>query len=219
MSAANAKVQEPSMEEILASIRRIIADDQTAKSAEPLPEPMPDPVPVPAMAAAPVGIRLAAEAEADVLDLADFASHIPEEPLPPLVEDDIAFAEEPEPEPEPLPEPEAQLPPEPSPEPLAEPAAEPAPAFAPVPDLSAAAVAEAARAEVQDRLLSRSTDTVVSTAFNSLAHTILTNNPRTLEDLVGDMLRPMLKTWLDDNLPTIVERLVRAEIERVARGR
>jgi cell pole-organizing protein PopZ len=32
------------------------------------------------------------------------------------------------------------------------------------------------------------------------------------------MLRPMLKKWLDDNLPTIVERLVRVEIERVARG-
>ena len=44
-------------------------------------------------------------------------------------------------------------------------------------------------------------------------------NARTLEDLVQDMLRPMLKAWLDDNLPSMVERLVRAEIERVARGR
>jgi cell pole-organizing protein PopZ len=33
------------------------------------------------------------------------------------------------------------------------------------------------------------------------------------------MLRPMLKVWLDDNLPGLVERLVRAEIERVSRGR
>jgi hypothetical protein len=33
------------------------------------------------------------------------------------------------------------------------------------------------------------------------------------------MLRPMLKQWLDENLPAIVERLVRAEIQRVARGR
>ena len=39
------------------------------------------------------------------------------------------------------------------------------------------------------------------------------------EDLVKEMLRPMLKAWLDDNLPTLVERLVRAEIERVSRGR
>ena len=37
--------------------------------------------------------------------------------------------------------------------------------------------------------------------------------------LVREMLRPMLKVWLDDNLPSLVERLVRAEIERVSRGR
>jgi cell pole-organizing protein PopZ len=43
-------------------------------------------------------------------------------------------------------------------------------------------------------------------------------NATTLEDLVKEMLRPMLKTWLDDNLPSMVERLVRAEIERVSRG-
>jgi cell pole-organizing protein PopZ len=42
---------------------------------------------------------------------------------------------------------------------------------------------------------------------------------RTLEDIVRELMRPMLKTWLDDNLPSMVERLVRAEIERVARGR
>jgi cell pole-organizing protein PopZ len=51
-----------------------------------------------------------------------------------------------------------------------------------------------------------------------LAHTVSSSTTRSLEDLVRDMLRPMLKNWLDDNLPTIVERLVRAEIERVARG-
>ena len=48
---------------------------------------------------------------------------------------------------------------------------------------------------------------------------MLLQNARTLEDLVRDMLRPMLKSWLDDNLPSVVERLVRAEIERVSRGR
>ena len=45
------------------------------------------------------------------------------------------------------------------------------------------------------------------------------NHARTLDDLVKEMLRPMLKSWLDDNLPSIVERIVRAEIERVSRGR
>src|SRR6266487_2021693 len=39
------------------------------------------------------------------------------------------------------------------------------------------------------------------------------------EELVSELLRPMLKAWLDDNLPAIVERLVRAEIERVSRAR
>ena len=39
------------------------------------------------------------------------------------------------------------------------------------------------------------------------------------EDLVKEMLRPMLKSWLDDNLPGLVDRIVRAEIERVSRGR
>ena len=59
----------------------------------------------------------------------------------------------------------------------------------------------------------------VDMAFNSLAHTVLVQNSRTLEDLVREMLKPMLKAWLDDNLPNMVERLVRAEIERVSRGR
>lgn len=70
-----------------------------------------------------------------------------------------------------------------------------------------------------ERLVSKTTDDSVGQHFTMLAHTVLTNNARTLEDLVKDMLRPMLKSWLDDNLPTMVERLVRAEIERVARGR
>jgi uncharacterized protein len=66
-------------------------------------------------------------------------------------------------------------------------------------------------------LLSPHTTAAVDTAFNSLTNTVLSQNPRTLEDLVRDMLRPMLKAWLDANLPEIVERLVRAEIERVSR--
>ncbi len=70
-----------------------------------------------------------------------------------------------------------------------------------------------------DHLLSQNTDDVVHSAFENLSHTILANNARTLEDLVEEMLRPMLKTWLDHNLPTLVERLVRQEIERVSRGR
>jgi cell pole-organizing protein PopZ len=67
-------------------------------------------------------------------------------------------------------------------------------------------------------ILSHSTVSAVESAFNSLANTVLSNNARTLEDLVKEMLRPMLKSWLDDNLPGLVERIVKAEIERVSRG-
>jgi cell pole-organizing protein PopZ len=68
-------------------------------------------------------------------------------------------------------------------------------------------------------LLSNTASAAVDSAFNTLAQTVLVHNARTLEDLVREMLRPMLKSWLDDNLPTMVERIVKAEIERVSRGR
>jgi uncharacterized protein len=45
------------------------------------------------------------------------------------------------------------------------------------------------------------------------------NTQPSLEDVVRDALRPMLKSWLDENLPDVVDRIVRAEIERVIRGR
>ncbi len=81
----------------------------------------------------------------------------------------------------------------------------------------------AGRAEPRHRetqpMLSSETDLAVARAFNSLSRTVLSDNARTLEDLVTEMLRPLLKAWLDDNLPPLVERLVRTEIERVARGR
>ncbi len=72
---------------------------------------------------------------------------------------------------------------------------------------------------VEQPLLSHSTSVAVDSAFASLAQTVLHQNARTLDDLVKEMLRPMLKAWLDDNLPSLVERLVRSEIERVSRGR
>jgi cell pole-organizing protein PopZ len=70
-----------------------------------------------------------------------------------------------------------------------------------------------------EALLSPRTTAAVDLAFNTLAQTVLVQNSRTLDDLVREMLKPMLKAWLDDNLPNLVERLVRAEIERVSRGR
>jgi cell pole-organizing protein PopZ len=80
------------------------------------------------------------------------------------------------------------------------------------------------RASAQSKLiptwrLPNATAQAVDSAFNTLAHTVLGQNARTLEDLVKEMLRPLLKSWLDDNLPSLVERIVRTEIERVSRGK
>jgi hypothetical protein len=71
----------------------------------------------------------------------------------------------------------------------------------------------------REQLISGEAKNAVHAAFDALAQTVLVDNARTLEDLVGEMLRPMLTAWLNDNLPTVVERLVRAEIERVSRGK
>lgn len=85
------------------------------------------------------------------------------------------------------------------------------------PDDCEAAEPGEATAAPDTPLLSPRATAAVDVAFNSLSHSMLSQNPRTLEDVVRDMLRPMLKEWLDANLPSMVERLVRAEIERVSR--
>lgn len=97
---------------------------------------------------------------------------------------------------------------------------EPAPMDMPAGDpLEHARRTLSAQMELDEPLLSRQATAAVDSAFTTLAHTVLSQNARTLDDLVKEMLRPMLKAWLDDNLPSLVERLVRAEIERVSRGR
>lgn len=189
--SAQPKPNEPSMEEILASIRRIISDDEV-KPAEAGVEPAP-------VAEEPAVVDI----DEDVLDLgAEAALVLPPEPEAEAksVDGDVDFLDSPAPEPEPV-----QVAPEPPPEPVA------APVFATAPPPPSAPFDMA-------QLLSDQTSSAVTSAFGQLAHTVLSNNARTLEDLVKDMLKPMLKGWLDDNLPTMVERLVRAEIERVARG-
>lgn len=74
--------------------------------------------------------------------------------------------------------------------------------------------------EVQPALLSQNTGLQVARSFEELAAAIdgAAAERRSLDEIAEDMLRPMLREWLDDNLPTLVERLVREEIERVARG-
>jgi cell pole-organizing protein PopZ len=67
-------------------------------------------------------------------------------------------------------------------------------------------------------ILSSSTGEQVARSFQDLALALDDAQRRSLDQIAEDMLRPMLQEWLDDNLPTLVERLVREEIERVARG-
>lgn len=258
-----AKAQEPSMEEILASIRRIIADDE-AKPATPAPAPAavapkpeppkpapppskpaamtpppsaPSPVtqaapPKPAAAPKPAPPPMPAPAESNSQDDIDAllagldAGTTEEEVRPPQPDGDVLELTDemalPEPEPEPAPPPPPPPPPPVQKAPIeddiefAEAAPKPR---APEPAYEPPAAAAAWSEEPQQPILSRTTAAAVESAFNSLATTVLSNNARTLEDLVKEMLRPMLKAWLDDNLPTLVERIVRQEIERVSRGR
>jgi len=192
-----AKAQEPSMEEILASIRRIIADDDAAK---------PPPASAKPGAAAPAPAAPAPEEPRDDMDamLADLEEEPAQPPSAPP--DDVLELTEA----------------------MAAPAPEPAqPSFRRIePDQDVVFDEVAAMPSpppprapaAESPLLSNAASAAVHSAFGSLAHSVLAQNPRTLEDLVKEMLRPMLKAWLDDNLPVMVERLVRAEIERVSRG-
>jgi cell pole-organizing protein PopZ len=186
------------MEEILASIRRIIADEEPADSAAhagaafdaPPPRTAPSP-PEPA----------AREEEIDSM-LARLQGEPRQAPLP---EQPVA----------------------------SERTAEPMPAARggrfeeSAPEQHAARPPEERRGvpPAGDRgLVSAATTAAVDAAFNALAQSTLAQaaqarNGRTLEELVSELIRPMLKTWLDENLPGMVERLVRAEIERVSRGR
>jgi cell pole-organizing protein PopZ len=74
------------------------------------------------------------------------------------------------------------------------------------------------RLEAPKLLISEAAGQQVARSFEDLAAAIDGVQRRSLDEIAQEMLRPMLQEWLDDNLPTLVERLVREEIERVARG-
>ena len=211
--AQAAKAQEPSMEEILASIRRIIADDETkapppraaappsppaaaprpppppaAPRAVVPPPPPPTPIPPPSPVSSEVDSLIAAAEPPAAAEILDLTESMAAPDLPPAAFRTIDGQSD-------IVFAEASSAPEPQPQ------------------------SELAPSRVSERLLSGAASAAVDSAFNSLAQTVLVNNARTLEDLVREILRPMLKSWLDDNLPGVVERLVRAEIERVSRGR
>jgi len=239
-----AKVQEPSMEEILASIRRIIADDEAkpadkgasapasdaSVAAPPAAKPavMTD-IPPSAIAAAQAAPAKAAPApepapppaaansqdDIDAMLAGLDATTTEAEVRPPLPDGDVFDLTDEMALPDPQPAPFRRVDPDDDlefSEAVAASAPHRQPAFEPPPLYDSPA-------PPPQQILSRSTVSAVESAFNTLANTVLSNNARTLEDLVKEMLRPMLKSWLDDNLPGLVERIVKAEIERVSRGR
>jgi cell pole-organizing protein PopZ len=189
--------QEPTMEEILASIRRIISEDEApAEGAPALPEPEPEA----AAAAAPEPPRIDDQIAA-IRAAAGVAGEEGDDDgdleLTQKVEThgDLDFVEV-----EPAPEPE--------PEPAAAVMVHEPPVEAPPPALA------------DDGLVSASVAAAAAATFGRLSSGVLMPaEGRTLEDVVREMLRPMLQQWLDDNLPGIVQQAVEAEVERISRSR
>jgi hypothetical protein len=234
-----AKVREPSMEEILASIRRIITDDdavkappdslssaslaalalphQSTETVKPNRMPMtPSAKPSPSLARAP------SAPASDPAPSAYAANAVRSHD-----DTDTQFATLDEPQ---SPDPERASPlsssrethkaPPPRPADMLEPTEEMrTPSSQPTFRKAHAEPGSDRPATEPPRLMSSSTEATVESAFNALAQTVIVQNARTLDDLVREMLRPMLKAWLDENLPHMVERLVRAEIERISGGR
>jgi|GraSoiStandDraft_2_1057267.scaffolds.fasta_scaffold169133_2 uncharacterized protein len=193
-----AKGQEPSMEEILASIRRIIADDEPANETT---ESRQENVARESAAQAPPRPSAAPSHAAPMSPPPRIAPADAAASTPPMSEEEIDSML-------------AHLRGTPRQPSAASARTEAAAASEPAPTL------DAPRAAIEDRgLLSAATTAAVDAAFDALARTAQARNGRTLEEVVSELLRPMLKTWLDENLPEMVERLVRAEIERVSRGR
>jgi hypothetical protein len=67
-------------------------------------------------------------------------------------------------------------------------------------------------------IISEQASRQVAAAFGELSEVFAARSKKTFDEMAEEMMRPMLQDWLDNNLPTLVERLVREEIERVARG-
>lgn len=181
-----------SMEDILASIRRILNEDE-APAAAPTPDAPPAAVPPAAYAAPPVAEPAAAPLA--VAPAPPVAAPTAPEPLVLTEEMMVAAPEDSKPAPA-VAEPPQFAVPEPVPLPVMAPAAD---------SLLAPAAAAAATAAVGQLLR----------AVSSERGATVTRGGPSIEDVVREELRPLLKDWLDQHLPPLVERLVRAEIERV----
>ncbi len=193
--------QEPTMEEILASIRRIISEDDAPAAEIPgevalAPEPAPPPRVEPAAVhAAPAVHQDPEDADDEVLELTDPAPP----PAPVETHGDIdVFVAPPKPEPV-------------KPEPVV---AE-TPAYEPPPE------APSSVSFVEDEpLLSGGSQEKAASQFGRLTQSIaMPPSSQTLDGVVRELLRPLLKAWLDEHLPAIVEERVQAEVDRVFRRR
>ncbi|MDP3897391.1 MAG: DUF2497 domain-containing protein [Mesorhizobium sp.] len=201
MPQTNAAQREPSMEEILASIRRIIEDSDTARKIADDE--------IPAAANAPSSDQV--KAFRDELRIPPVESPRAER----------SFFKEPE-----RTASIAAFPATPAPEPTA---AEPdiddglmmdedfdAAEMEPAPEQSAPTVAE--NQNPKPAIISEIAGRQVAAAFGELSDAFAATRRKSFDEMAEEMIRPMLQDWLDNNLPTLVERLVREEIERVARG-
>lgn len=203
---SSAQQREPSMEEILASIRRIIedsdtvraaADEQVAAPVEAL-APQPQKLEIEAFRAGlddPEQEAASATAEAEN-DIAEMPADIPAFSSAQAMTQPAVTPAEVADGPEPASSPALSRPQE-QPATPSEPAVESRPATA---------------------IVSDSTGRQVAAAFGELSEAFAASRRRSFDEMAQEMLRPMLQDWLDNNLPTLVERLVREEIERVARG-
>ncbi len=219
--------KEPSMDEILSSIRQIIADDDAATATvKPVVLAPVEPLALSAAQMLPMARRIEAEPARPVTSPAvfDFPAagegfSAPAEPDPTeetvlleaqLVDtDDVAFEPDPEPATVTAPAPQARQQFE------ARPASRPAASVAraaPMPDPQLSA-------DLAEQLLAPATDAAVQSAISRLGAVAGGGlGGMTVEAMIRDMLRPMLKDWLDENLPSLVERMVEKEIGRISRG-
>jgi len=201
--SAERKAYEPSMDEILASIRRIIADDQAFSQRKP-PPPPPRPVAEPRGRIEPT-IRPSAARPTPQVRVPYGEQKLAAPPLSagfPVEAQFHTFKTTVAPQPLPIEEPE-----------LGDSSGE-----------DEAAWSEQVDDYAEDEsgldmpLVSPKTDAAVASSFGALAAAQAMPSDEQLDEIVREMIRPLLKAWLDDNLPVLVERLFRAEIERVARG-
>ena len=219
LEGSHTDLNEPSMEDILASIRRIIAEDQSnnlgrsglgglTRRTTPVAEPEPASVAAAEDMSAAVDI-----APSSIAFQADSESVTP--PHRDLLRGSYA------PDPESLFEAEA-----PAPEtvhPVHVETAETHDSHDQYVDHQSAFASsgfehENAYENDAEPLISPVTGASITSSFQTLAESVMLQDPGLVERIMRESLRPLLKTWLDDHLPSMVERLVRAEIERVARG-